>query len=110
MRARARSARPRSATRRRARRRMPKLGGRCRLQLLLLRPDRSQPLMEPGPRPRFDFLVADLELAAGGLEVLEPGVRLLDQQELVRVTVARHAESPPRRIAQPNYTAGCAAR
>src|SRR4051794_19639560 len=110
MRERARSARPRSVTRRHARRRVPKLRRSCRLQLLLLRPDRAQPLMEPGPRPRLDFLVADLELAPGCLEVLEPGVRLLDQQELVCVAVARHAESPPRRIAQPNCTAECAAR
>src|SRR4051812_23720567 len=110
MRVRARSARPRSATRRRARRRGPKLRRRGRLQFLLLRPDHAQPLMEPGPRPRLDFAVADLRLTARGFEVLEPGVRLLDQQELVRVAVARHAESPPYRIAQPNRTAECAAR
>src|SRR5215208_1833721 len=110
MRARARSARPYSATRRHARRRVPKLGRRSRLQFLLLRPDRPQPLMEPCPRPRLDFLVANLQLTARGLEVLEPGVRLLDQQELVRVAVVRHAESPPHRIAQPNCTAECAAR
>src|SRR3954451_16665730 len=110
MRARARSARRHSATRKRARRRRLELGRRCRFQLLFLRPDRPQPLMEPRPRPRFDFVVADLELTARGLEVLEPGVRLLDQQELVRVAVARHAESPPRRIAQPNCTAEWAAR
>src|SRR3954454_601553 len=90
MRARARSARPRFAIRRRARRRVSTLGRRCRLQLLLLRPDRAQPLMEPRPRPRLDLPVADLELTARGLEVLEPGVRLLDEQELVRVAVARH--------------------
>ena len=73
----------------------PLLGGadaelrrRCRLQLLLLRPDRPQPLVEPGPRPRLELLVADLELTPRGLEVLEPGVRLLDQQELIRIPVA----------------------
>ena len=67
-----------------------RLRRRSRLQLLLLRPDRPQPLMEPGPRPWLELLVPDLELTPGGLEVLEPGVRLLDQQQLVGISV-RHA-------------------
>src|SRR5438874_8648904 len=33
-------------------------------------------------RSGLDFLVADLGLAPGRLQVLEPGVRLLDQQQL----------------------------
>src|SRR4051812_2304738 len=94
----ARSARRPFATRRLGRLCGRTLGRRCRFQLLLLRPDRPQPLMEPGPRPRLELLVAHLQLTACGFEVLEPGIRLLDQQELVRVAVARHADHLPRRM------------
>ena len=43
----------------------------------------SQPLTEARPRPRLDLAVAERGLAARRLEVLEPGVGFLDQQQLL---------------------------
>src|SRR6266536_1508990 len=85
MRARAHSARRPCATARRGR-----LRRGCRLQLLFLRLDRAEALREPGPGPWLELLVPKLRLASRGLEVLEPGVRLLDQQQLVRVASRSH--------------------
>src|SRR5262249_13621332 len=45
--------------------------------------DRAEPLRQPGPGPRLDLPVTRRGLAARRLEVLEPRVALLDQQELV---------------------------
>lgn len=46
------------------------------------RSDGAEPLREARPGPRLDLFVAHLGLRAGGFEVLEPGVRLLYQQQL----------------------------
>src|SRR5882762_3188552 len=51
-------------------------------ELRAARPDRAEPLRESGPRPGLDLAVADGRLGTRGFEVLEPGVSLLDQQEL----------------------------
>src|SRR5207253_2816223 len=66
------------------------LSGRCRPQLGATSPDCAEPLAETRPCPRLDFRVARRGLAAGRLQVLEPGVGLLDQQELVRMSILRH--------------------
>src|ERR1035437_2413026 len=92
MRALARSARPPSrgsksqsqeALRQATMRRAP-LRGR-RPELRPTRPDGAQPLGEAGPGPGLDFAVADGRLPTRRLEGLEPGVRLLDQQEFLRL-------------------------
>ena len=64
------------------------------------RPDRTQPLRETRPRPGLDLEYRSVALPAGRLEVLEPRVRLLDQQQLDRFLVAgqAHAASPPVRL------------
>ena len=82
MRARARSARPRPM---RFETGMPGGHGVRPLrsrgpELRAARLDRTQPLAEPRPGPGLDLAVARGRLTARRLEVLEPGVRLLDQQ------------------------------
>ena len=47
------------------------------------RPDGTQPLGEAGPGPGLDLLVPERGLRPGRLEILEPGVGLLDCQCLV---------------------------
>src|SRR5471032_2214824 len=58
------------------------------------RPDGAQALAEPGPRPRLDFPVAGGRLPTRGLEVLEPGVSLLDEQELFGFKRSGHGCTP----------------
>src|SRR4051812_25717927 len=62
-----------------------RFGGR---QLGAADADRPQPGREPRPGPRLDLEVPPGRLAANRLEVLEPGVRLLDQQKLVRLAIS----------------------
>src|SRR5690348_10765834 len=76
MQARAPSARPRS--------------GGCRPELRAARLDRAEALREARPRPRLDLAVSRRRLRPGRLEILEPGVRLLDQQELLGLALPRH--------------------
>jgi hypothetical protein len=44
----------------------------------------SETLIEAGPRPRLDLAVPGDRLVPGRLEVFEPGVRLLDLEQLLR--------------------------
>src|SRR5213592_125651 len=55
----------------------------------------AQTLREAGPRPRLDLEVPDGALAAHGVEVLEPGVRLLHPEELMGLLVRQGHPSPP---------------
>src|SRR4051794_13654758 len=66
------------------------LGGRCGAELRALRPDRAQPLAEACPRPWLDLVVAGLGLRPRRLEVLEPGVGLLDHQQLLGFSSGFH--------------------
>src|SRR5438270_880605 len=52
--------------------------------------DRPHPLHQAGPGPRLELAVAGRRLAAGRLEILEPGVRLLDQQQFLGLALPRH--------------------
>src|SRR5215208_4537513 len=58
-------------------------------KLLALRADRPQALAQARPGPGLDFLVASRRLTPRRCEVLEPGVGLLDQQQLVRFSSRR---------------------
>src|SRR5262249_56171655 len=60
------------------------------LELRALRADGAQPLAKACPRPRLDLFVARFGLSPRRLEVLEPGVGLLDQQELLGFTCRCH--------------------
>ena len=62
----------------------------CRAQLGPARLDRAQSLGEPGPGPGLDFLVTEGGLASSRFQVLEPGIRFLDQQQLVRFALSGH--------------------
>src|SRR5262249_59731479 len=65
-------------------------------QLRAARADRAQRLGEPRPRPRLDLAVARLRLAARRVEVLEPGIGLLHEQELVRLPLGGwHRDTSP---------------
>ena len=55
----------------------------------------AQPLHEARPGPRLELAVAGRRLAAGRLEVLEPGVRLLDHQQLVYFALGHGRAEPP---------------
>ena len=55
--------------------------------------DGPQALAEPCPCPWLELLVAAFVLPTGRLEVLEPGVRLLDLQQLFCKLRVRHAET-----------------
>src|SRR5262245_58629878 len=58
--------------------------------------DPPEPLRQPGERPRLDVGVPAEGLVARRLQVLEPGVGLFDQQELVHLDVAGQGHvSPP---------------
>ena len=57
-----------------------------RLELRALGADCAQPLAEARPLPRLDLAVARFRLTPRRLEVLEPGVGLLDQQQLLGFT------------------------
>src|SRR5262245_6520945 len=50
--------------------------------------DAAEALREPHPRPGLDLGVPDHGLSARGLEVLEPRVGLLDQEDLERLAAA----------------------
>ena len=52
--------------------------------------DGSEALGQPGPGPGLDFLVAERRLPAGRLQVLEPGVCLLDQEQLMGFALSGH--------------------
>src|SRR3954471_5966066 len=56
---------------------------RCRTELRAACADRAEPLRQARPCPGLDLAVPRRRLPPGRLEVLEPGVGLLDQQELV---------------------------
>src|SRR5436305_13806901 len=45
--------------------------------------DRAQALLQAGPSPGLDLEISHLGLSSDRLSVLEPGVRLLDEQELL---------------------------
>src|ERR671936_2155169 len=77
----ARSAKPRGAT--------SKLGS-SRPELRAPRLDRAESLTKSRPGPGLDLRVAKRGLTPRRLEVLEPGVRLFDQQELVGFAHLRH--------------------
>src|SRR5881227_2492537 len=64
--------------------------GSSRPELRAPRLDRAESLTKSRPGPRLDLRVAKRGLTPGGLEVLEPGVRLFDQQELVGFGHLRH--------------------
>src|SRR4051812_18778315 len=72
--------------------------GRSRAQLGAARADRPEPLVETGPRPRLDLLVPGLRLVPRRLEVFEPGVRLLDHQQLFRFALVHHWGRAPLRV------------
>src|SRR5512142_3287656 len=92
MRARARSAKPRSGGSNSVPRSVTvPLLRRRRPELRAPRLDRPQPLRQAGPRPGLDLAVARLGLRPRRLEVLEPGVRLLDQQELFGFVIPSHS-------------------
>src|SRR5260221_434593 len=59
-------------------------GGRCRLQLRAPGAEGAEALVESRPRPRLDLAVARDRLVPRRLEVFEPGVRLLDLEQLLR--------------------------
>src|SRR3954447_19609937 len=67
------------------------LGGRT--QLAAAGPDRPQTLGEARPGPGLDLDVAKGRLRAGRLEVLEPRVRLSDQEQLHRFLVPGQAHA-----------------
>src|SRR3954468_3968969 len=69
--------------------------GSCGAQLGPPGLDRAHPLHQPGPGPRLHFAVPRCRLPAGGLEVLEPGIRLLDQQQFLGFALPRHGLLPP---------------
>jgi len=46
------------------------------------RPNGVETLRKTRPGPGFDLLIAHIGLRTGRFEVLEPGARLLDQQQL----------------------------
>src|SRR6266540_6573748 len=66
------------------------VSGGCRPESSAARPDRAQPLAQAAPRPRLDLLVAHLGLGARRFEVLEPGVGLFDQEQLLRISHVGH--------------------
>src|SRR6266540_528948 len=68
-----------------------------RRELRLARPDRAQPLREPRPGPRLDLAVARAGLTLRRVEILEPRIRFLDHQQLVRLAIA-HGELTPCRF------------
>src|SRR4029079_8531608 len=72
----------------------------CGAQLRAARTDRPEPLVEARPGPRLDLPVPGLGLVAGRLEVLEPGVRLLDHEQLLRLALVHH----PRRSSPGSLT------
>src|SRR5438093_4245195 len=94
MRARARSAKPPSSGSGLGTQLAMPVLRRGRAQPRPPRPDRPQPLAQPGPRPRLDLAVADRRLASRRLEILEPGVRLFDHQQLFRLSLRRHVITP----------------
>src|SRR5262249_26665002 len=73
-------------------RREGRSGGR-RTQLRAPGADRPHALLQACPRPRLDLLVAHGRLRACRLEVLEPGVGLLDEKQLFRLALTRHVHS-----------------
>src|SRR6266540_2982067 len=95
MRARARSARPPSvgSKPRQATIRRPSGRGR-RAELRAAGFDRPEPLGEARPRPRLELPVADRRLSPSRLEILEPGVRLLDQQQFLGLARPSHRQPP----------------
>ena len=64
-------------------------------QLRAARPDRAQALVQPSPRPRLDLAVAHLRLVPRRFQVLEPGVGLLDHEQLLGLALARHRGNLP---------------
>src|ERR671934_578319 len=68
----------------------PLRGFRDRPQLRAPRFDRAQSLRQSRPRPRLHFLVAQRSLTARCLQVLEPGVGLLDHEQLVGFALSGH--------------------
>src|SRR4029450_12685317 len=57
--------------------------------------DGAKPLVQTGPRPWLDLAVGRLRLGARRLEVLEPGVGLLDHEQLLRLALVDHPALPP---------------
>src|SRR6476620_7236783 len=75
----------------------PAISGRSRAQLGAARTDRSESLVEARPGPWLDLAIAGLRLVAGRLEVLEPGVRLLDHEQLLGLALVHHPGAPLQR-------------
>src|SRR5262249_4028930 len=69
--------------------RRARLGG-GRAELGAARADRAKPLVEARPGPRLGLPIPSLRLVASGLEVLEPCVRLLDHEQLLRLAFVHH--------------------
>src|SRR5215467_14264894 len=61
----------------------PGLGSR-RTKLCTAGAESAEALVEAGPGPRLDFAVTRHRLIPRRLQVLEPGVRLLDLEQLLR--------------------------
>src|SRR5512146_581057 len=64
--------------------------GRSRPEPRPPRSDGPEALTQSCPGPGLELAVAGVGLAARRLEVLEPRVGLLDQQQLLRLTLRRH--------------------
>src|SRR5438445_9303917 len=92
--ARRRSAKPPSSGSRRGTQPAIVLLGRGRSEPRPPRLDRPQPLAQARPGPGLDLAVADRRLAPRRLQILEPGVRLLDHQQLFRLSLRRHVITP----------------
>src|SRR5438105_5294919 len=68
----------------------PDSRGCCRTELRALGPHSAHPLTEAGPRPRLDLDVPKRGLGPRRLEVFEPGVGFLDQQQLLGFSSGDH--------------------
>src|SRR5437016_46662 len=65
---------------------VPRSGGCRGLQLRAAGTEGPEALVETGPRPGLNLTVPRNRLVPGRLEVLEPGVRLLDLEQLLRLS------------------------
>src|SRR5688572_6276039 len=72
----------------------PLRGSRCGGQPGAPGADPAQLLGEARPGPGLDLDVAAGSLSTGRLEVLEPGIGLFDQEDLVRLAAADRGPQP----------------